>query len=308
MKILNSMALGLSLSFAISLPAFAQQQPALDTSWLQGKTLEEAYKGTSTLSKEITVYHWVFRKYLAQPGGVIDKNSDINPKNPEVLNFVKANMLSRMKLFWDLNIPISGKDAKGNTMAPNGLYVANSPVISRIWGDTLYQMNLAQGMRFVNGRSQYAYSKEFVKTLESRGCYGKTHVRALTKSSTAEKECRKVLAEITLATQSSAVIYYFNTEPLPNCPKWSPAFVIVRPEAIVSSSIIPLSLPGPQQDDGHNTLRSTINALFTLAQTAKLSKHAPPFTASSLRPVTEEVARNFVGDSFFECQEKDMAR
>lgn len=308
MKKINSIILGLSLSFVISAPALAQQQTQLDTSWLQGKILDEAYKGTSTLSKEISVYHWMFRKYIAQPGGVIDKNNDIHPKNVDALNIVKANMLSRMNLFWDLSLPISGKDAKGNAMAPNGLYVANSPVISRIWGDTLYQMNLARGMRFVNGRSQYAYSKEFKKALEARGCYGKDHVRALTKSSTAEKECRKVLAEIALATQSSAVIYYFNTEPLPNCPKWSPAFVIIRPEAIVPSSLIPLSLPGPQQDDGHNTLRATINAVFTLAQTTKLSKHAPPFTAGAVREVTEDVARNFIADSFFECQEKDMER
>lgn len=306
MKSLSLILLSSALSFALIKPALAQEQ--LDTSWLQGKVLEDAFKGTKTLKKETTVYHWVFRKYIAQPGTAIEAKGEIIPKNPEVQKIVKDNMISRMKLFWDLSLPISGKDAKGAAMAPNGLYVANSPVISRIWGDTLYQMNLAEGMRYVDGRNQLALGKDLAKALEARGCRGKEHIRALTKANTNEKECRKALAEIALATQSSAVIYYFNREPLPTCPMWSPAFVIIRPDAIVPSSIVPLAMNGPQQDDGYNTLRATLNAIFKLGQDTKVLNHAPPFTTGAVRPVTEEVARTFIADSFFECQEKNIGK
>jgi hypothetical protein len=43
---------------------------------------------------------------------------------------------------------------------------------------------------------------------------------------------RQALVDIAAATQSYAVVYYFNREPMPNCPQWSKAFVVINPKAV----------------------------------------------------------------------------
>ncbi|MFN8945608.1 MAG: hypothetical protein ACK5WZ_13410, partial [Pseudobdellovibrionaceae bacterium] len=134
------------------------QNVVLDNSWVTGPVLQAALAETKVLNKDIVVYHWLDRKNISTAGGgVLPATGYLPPQDQVVQETVQSNIASRMKLFWDLNIAITGKDAQGETMAPNGLYVAINPVISRQWGTMFYQMTLpggAAGMRFIDGRSR----------------------------------------------------------------------------------------------------------------------------------------------------------
>ncbi|MFN8943627.1 MAG: hypothetical protein ACK5WZ_03290, partial [Pseudobdellovibrionaceae bacterium] len=144
--------------------------------------------------------------------------------------------------------------------------------------------------------------------LTSKGGLNKNTMRDLIKSRTNEVVCRKMLIELADATDSSAFMYNFNREPLPNCNQWSPAFVLIKPNSIRQNSIVPFSIELPSQDDGFNENRAMINGMFSLALQSKVLNHQPPFRSSELQTVSEAEVRLGVADQLYGCQVNNMPR
>lgn len=297
----------LLLSISASQIAFAQNN--FDPSWVQGQVLQEALAATKTLDKDYVVYHWVKREYVSANESQLPRRGYFSPTDAGIQTFVKANMKSRMDLFWDLTTRITGRNADGRPMAPNGLYVAINPIISKQWGDTLYQMTLSNGMRFIDGRSYRNLGNTLQSALRAKGCSAVRMVD-LIRADTGDTGCRKSLAEIALATQSMAVMYQFNREPLPNCDQWSPALVMINLEGIKDGTIAPMSPPDvPQNDDGLNYARSMINAMFRLSLQTGVLPHQPPFRASpALQNIDEAAARQYAATHYYGCKVENQRR
>ena len=295
------------LSITISSMASASPTP-LDTRWLQGQVLADATAATKVLDKEYVVYHWVKREYVSAPNQ-LPRRGYFSPTDPNIQTFVQSNMQSRMDLFWDLSTRITGRNADGRPMAPNGLYVAINPVISKQWGDTLYQMTLKNGMRYVDGRSYRTFGGALQNALRSKGCQYTT-MRDLSKSDTNELACRQALAEIAQATGSAGVMYHFNREPLPNCEQWSPAIVMISLDGIKEGTIAPMSPPDvPETDDGLNYVRAVVNGMFRLSAQTGVLNHQSPFRSSPILPNLDEATiRQYAATHYIGCKTENMPR
>lgn len=284
-----------------------QSQQDLDTSWILNNpaVFNEAQAITKVLTRDVIVYNYTDRKYLVEMG--LSKSGVIDSHAADIKKIVLENLKGRISLFWDINIKISGRSLEGGAMAPNGLYVATEPVISRRWGGTtplLTQMVLAKGTRYINGQYRKpAMGPNLIKALNERGCQNPLmnrgevfSTRSLIKADSNDKACRKALSEIAAALNVSAVLYLFLAEPVPSCKQvnsWNSAFVVISEKAIKERSIIPFTIEAPQHDDGLNDYRVMINESFTSSQLT-------PFF-SSLESDTSLDYLSFVKENYFKC-------
>lgn len=285
----------------------AQSNQDLDTSWILNDpaVLAEAQAMTRELKRDVIVYNYTDRKNLADKG--LSKSGAIDSLDSHTREIVLDNLKGRISLFWDLNIKISGRSQDGGAMAPNGLYVATQPVISRRWGGSsplLTQMVLAKGTRYINGLYRKpAMGNHLIQALNIRGCQNPLasrgelfSTRSLIKADSSNLACRKALSEIVIAVNASAVLYMFLPEPIPNCKKvnpWNSAFVVISEKAIKESSITPFTKETPTYDDGLNNDRAMINESFRAT--------ASPVFFAGIDPVAEYDYNEFVKENYFKC-------
>lgn len=284
-----------------------QSQHEFDTSWILNNpaVLTEAQAITKTLTRDVIVYNYTDRKYLAARG--LSKSGAIDSHDPETKEMVLQNLKGRLSLFWDLTTKISGRAQDGGAMAPNGLYVATEPVISRRWGGSaplLTQMILAKGTRYIDGQYRKpAMGASLIKALNERGCQNPLSnrgelfsARSLIKADSNDKACRQALSEMAAALNVSAVLYIFLPEPVPSCKQvnpWNSAFVVISEKAIKEGSLIPFTKEIPQHDDGLNDHRAVINETFTSSQLS------PFFSGMEIDPTLDY--ENFIKSNYFKC-------
>jgi hypothetical protein len=266
---------------------------------IPGETLIDLKaKESKVLDKDYIAYHWEPRLLLASLINPIPMSGHLPVTSPQVTQRVLVRIQSGMQAFWNLNTPIinfSGGN-KEDTIAPNGYYVATNPAVSRTWGDMVYQMSLRKGMRYIEGRSTTSFSSNIKNFLYASGCKNKFNMNALIRSSTSEVQCRAALAEIIRQTESYAIVYRFDNEPLAHCKsRGSSAFVLVSMDAVKSGSILPLTLTTPEVDDGFNKTRALINGVFKLSSNLNL---APPFPISAA--LSSDVERYTI-ENYFGC-------
>lgn len=300
-SILSSIA----LSTLISTTALAKfnkgEEIQLDTSWITGAVLTEAEALTKTLKRDIMVYSWVDREHIA---GFEKGQVDVN--NSENINNAWSNATDRMSRFWNTTDVVTGRSAEGGAMAPNGLYVATEPVISKPYGNVAYRMILPEGTKFIDGRYRQnpILGKNLQAALKERGCINPLKVdaknpvfaaRNIIKADTKQKACRQALAEIAEAVHAKAVLYIFKAEPVPFCNSnyaWNAAFVLIEESVVKEGSFQPL-VSGQSVNDGHEQERELMNGVFANAKLGKIFPNSQ--TANS----TE--AQQFMSDNYFAC-------
>ena len=284
---------------------FSKEDIKLDTSWLTGSVLEEAEALTKSLKRDITVYSWVDQKNIKG-----FETGRIDVRNSEFLNMTWDNSTDRMSRFWNTTDSVSGRSAEGGAMAPNGLYVATEPVISKPYGTVAYRMVLPQGTKFIDGRYRQnpILGKNLQKALLERGCSNPLRVdaknpvfaaRNLIKSDTKQIACRQALAEIAEAVHAKAVLYIFKAEPVPFCNRtyaWNSAFVLIDDSVVKEGSFQPLVSGQSNKEDGLEQERQLMNGVFA---NAKLGKIFPQSETASTSDAAE-----FMQDNYFACNAK----
>lgn len=120
------------------------------------------------LDREISVFHW-------GENGILNGFSE---DEPAALNSTRANNYLRLRSsmfhtgpFWDMLVP--GSD--NGTNAGRGLYAAVDPNSTNHFGDTLFEIRLPEGSRYLDLREKYSQgsiplSHDTVKKLEEAGC------------------------------------------------------------------------------------------------------------------------------------------
>lgn len=289
----------------------------LDTSWVTKNplVLAEAKAMTKRLERQITVYSWVPRKDIVdkKQGLSFPLTGPVNPADAGAKSLAEGDVTERMKRYWDLTTPVSGRAADGGAMAPNGIYVATEPVISRSYGGpdawAMFQMELPKDMIFIDGRYRTpSLGSHLLQALKEKGCTDPLPVdpkdpvfaaRNLIKSDTKQMACRQALVDITEAVDAKAVLYIFKAEPVPYCEKvypWNAAFVLVKPESIVPDSLKVMVRDAPKSSDGMDDLRSILNGVY------KYSGLQPLF--DKIAPQSEQETNTFMENNYFACNPK----
>lgn len=291
----------------------SQAERSLNTGWIlqNNAVLEDAFALTKTLGREVTVYHWVERGLVSKEfaGSILPAVGFVNVRAPALIEAVERNLETRMERFWDLSVPVSGRAEDGGAMAPNGLYVATEPIISRSYGGRnwlLVELRLPAGTRFIDGRYRHgALGTHLVEALESRGCRNPLPVqgrdtvfaaRNLLKADTHQVSCRRSLNEIAAATGSSALLYIFKREPVPACRavfEWNAAFVLVDSAGVEVGSAQPFIPETAPQDDGLDARRSLLNRVF---EHSGLGRLFPTIAVSK-----DEEMRRLLREQYFAC-------
>jgi hypothetical protein len=298
------LALIFSMVFAFQAEArFSKTSAALDTTWINGDVLTEAMALTKATKRDLTVYSYVARANIDGFGtaGAVDVT------NPGLISNAMDNATDRMSRFWNVTDVVSGRSSEGGAMAPNGLYVATEPVISRTYGNVIYRMVIPSGTRFIDGRYRPGpkVGAHLLAALQARGCTNPLPVtdanpvfaaRNLVKSDTKQTACRQALMEIAEATGSKAVLYIFKSEPIPFCVKtyaWNSAFVLIEEDAIKANSFQPIVVGQSDEKDGLEQERQLLNGVFANANLAA------PFPRSTVAVAAD--AEKYMADHYMAC-------
>jgi hypothetical protein len=230
------------LSVCLAIPAAAHADQAADTRQMLADYVRPYVQ---TLPREFHVYHWT-------AGSKITGSADaqLPPMDPRIRDYA-----TRIKdLFWN---PFRNADGG---MAGDGLYVAIDPVASRSYGDTLLQIVMPEGTRFLAFGLQY-FPPLLLRAMQAQGCDQNTVVSLFVRSWTSE-DCRRLRDRVTRDLDIQAIRYSWSSSLYRICNRLVPwAFVIIDERALNPDRIVAFRPADAPQPDAHAYNRVLLNEI-----------------------------------------------